>query len=290
MESQIDLVRKNLEKYPTIRKLFTENWILKQVPSFKIIEDEIQGNSLIWMLLGDKERDSNELFLKLLELEENLKLLESEPGIFGIVEQAKSEEHFWPTISEIEVAAYFKRKDLLLKLHPVVGKNTPDLEVVLDGKNIYLEIYTPELGEQLKDALHSGNAVSLKNRAWDKINDKLKQMPKDKLNVLVINNSYSSFDSELVREAIMGTPAIRISKDQSIEPKEIIMDDGLRSTINLERLKAIVLYKRIFDIRNGKKVLVTDPTVHRLLNKNENLSDTQIEILKNVFQEMIYSK
>ena len=285
LESRKELAQKNLEHYPTIKRLFEEDWILEKVSELRINEEDgVNGHGLAWMLSAHPDRKVLKIIeenrrkasegnvdagmmaflqesyfytplLKLQELEENLKLLEKDSKIRSTLKKAKNEEQFWPTLSEIEVAAYFKKNGLLKQIEPLVGGKTPDLSIDLAGEETFLEVYTPELSNALVAAGKERKVIAMKNRAWGKIDDKLKQLPKGKSSVLVINRSFSEIDAINVEDAILGTLGLYVSKIPGKEPLIVRKSNGLGRERDLSDLKAIVLYKRVFDIRAGKKMI-----------------------------------
>jgi len=318
IEKKKEIARENLQKYPQIKSLFQEKWVLEQINALKFnTEMDVNGHGLAWLLSNfldekvlkrleenkKKAKEGNvdagmmaylqgshsyEPLLKLEDLEKNLEILKDEKRIIRTIKKAKNDDQFWKTLSEIEVAAHFKTKGILKELEPAIGGKTPDLSIVLDKQEFYVEIFTPDMAQELEESIRTGEAVALGNRAWEKLDDKMNQLPKGMPAIIVINRSFSEIDSINVADAIMGSLSLLLSKDPKIEPKTIRQQDGLAHTMDLSNIKAIIIYKRVFDFNHG---LVTIPEVKRMLVKDgKDMTKKQEAILTEVFRTMIFNQ
>lgn len=316
LEKRKEIARQNLEKYPNIESLFEERWILAQISCLKFNENgDVYGHGLAWLLsVYPNEKDLKQLeekkklaeqgnvdagmaaylqgittyvpLLKLEELEQNLELLKTEQKIAKTIKKAQNQDQFWQTLSEIEVAACFKRKGLFKEFEPQIEGKTPDLLIGLDGEDFYIEVYTPMLARELEEAMNKGEAVTLGNKAWGKLDEKLDQLPKKVPSIIVINHALSEIDSTKVAGAIMGSLSFLISKDGKSEPKAFRKNDGIAHSRDISNVKAIVLYERVFDFNNG---LVTTPEIKRVLIKgNKNMTEKQESLLEDTFKSMVF--
>lgn len=115
----------------------------------------------------------------------------------------KSEDSFWPTISEIEVISPLMRIGRV-DLSPKINGKELDAKCEINGYELLIEITTPDLSKRLKDS--DGNGIWIKNRARDKIYDEYKRHLKavsHKLTVpvlIVIDISRSEIASWFVAE------------------------------------------------------------------------------------------
>lgn len=317
LEDRKKIAITNLSKYPIIKSLFHEDWILEQINNLNINEEEgVNGHGLAWLLsnqteekviqtmkeyknkldAGDKQAiliayplgaSIYEPLLNLAELEKNLDVLKNESGIKNMIKKAKNGDQFWHTLSEIEVAAYFKRNGLLKAIEPLIEGKTPDLLVNLDGRDFCIEIFTPMLAQKLEAIMGKIEAISLGNRAIEKIDEKINQLPKSLPSIIVINRAFSEIDLTNVVDAIFGSLSLLLPKDVTSEPISFRKKDGLIHSRDLSNIKAIVLYKRVFDFNNG---LVTIPEIKKILIKDgDNITEKQEAILSNIFKSMIFN-
>lgn len=316
LEKRKEIARQNLEKCPNIKVLFREEWALEQIRELKFNEEmEVNGHGLAWLLSNNpdenvlKHLEENkrraeqgdvdagmmaylqgsfvyEPLLKLRELESNLELLKSEPKIIGTIKKAQNADQFWQTLSEIEVAACFKRKGLFKAFEPKIGGKTPDLLVNLEGKDFCIEVFTPSMAKELEESLRTGKAVTIGNRAWEKLDEKMDQLPKNTPAIIVINRSFSEIDSINIADAVMGSLSLLLPKDPKIEPKTFRKEDGLARTRDFSNIKAIVLYKRGVDLNRG---LVTAIDVKIILaGGGTDMTARQEAILTEAFQSMVF--
>jgi hypothetical protein len=315
LEERKKLARKNLDTYPIIKKLFGDEWILEQINTLEFNEENgVHGNGLAFMLSISPDKELLEQFqenikkatqgdidagmmaylqgsglyepkLKLEELEQNLGILREEK-LSGIIKKAKNSEQFWQTLSEIEIAAYFKRKGMLKEIEPLIDGKTPDILIDILGEDFCIEIFTPLMPEKLKDSIKSGEAVSLGNRARDKLWDKLGQLPRGKPSIIIINRAFSEIDLHTVGDAILGTQSLLLPKDMTKKPKPVRQLDGIAQSYDLSNLKAIILYKRQFD---GRTSLITSYDIKPIIVEDgDNLSDEQHSVLTDVFNSMTF--
>ncbi len=316
LEKRKETAKQNLEKYPCIKALFHENWVLAEINRLKFNKDgDVFGNGLAWLLSVNpdekvlKHIEENkklaekgnvdagmmaylqgsfiyEPLLKLEELEQNLLLLKNESKIARTIKKAQNEDQFWQTLSEIEVAAYFKRKGLFKEFEPKIEGKTPDILANLDGNDFCIEVFTPSLAKELEEAMRKGEAITLGNRAWGKLDEKLNQLPKKTPSIIVINRAFSEIDAINVADAIMGSLSLLLPKDPKLEPKVFRKNDGLAGLRSLDNVKAIVLYKRVFDFNKG---LVTIPEIKPVkIEGGKNISKKQEALLGEAFQSMIF--
>ena len=171
----------------------------------------------------------------------------------------KNPEQFWDTISEMEFNAYFNKR-FSITLEPKIfyqGDKFKKLDssIIIDDREILFEILTPRQTEKSR----SGKAEFIKNRAKDKLLDKLDSQIKPISNVIdaplimVINSSYSEFDETLVKEALFGQTQVTMLKNT--KTREIIdvyvsraqnalMDSRPEASI----ISAILVYNRIISV------------------------------------------
>ncbi len=306
---------KNLGKYPIIKKLFGEKWILEQINNLRFNGDGgVHGNELAVMLsffldekmqkyfqeniknAGRGDCDAGmmaylqgrllyEPLLKLEELEENLGVLKQERRLTRTIDKAKNPEQFWQTLSEIEIAAYFKRKRVLKEIEPLIDGKRPDLLIDLSSEDFCIEVFTPRMPEKFRNT--NGKVVSRGNRARDQLCDKLDQLPKDKPSIIIINTAFSEIDSHEVTEAILGTQSLVLPKDRTKEPRLLRQPDGIAQSDDFSNLKAIILYKRQFD--GGTRLLTIYDIKPIIVEDGDNLSEEQQSILTEVFNSMIFT-
>lgn len=315
LEKRKETARQNIEKYPNIKSLFHESWVLSQINCLKFDERKgVCGHGLAWLLSnsidekvlkhleeskmkamqGDVDAgmmaylqylDIYEPLLKLADLEKNLEVLKKEKKIHGTIKKAQNETQFWQTLSEIEVAAHFKRNQLLKELEPKIKGRTPDMLIELEGELIYVEVFTPNMAQELRKSIKTGEAVSLKNRAWEKLCDKIDKLPKGTPSIIVINRAFSEINGIDIENAIVGTSQLWIPKDPTQPPQTARKKDGLAYFKDISHIRAIVLYRRYLDFTKG---LATSFEVKPFIrNDEENLSKKQIKTLEKVFQSMI---
>lgn len=165
----------------------------------------------------------NALFGYLNKIFINLKDLQ---GFSNLITNLKNAEQFWDTISEMEFNAYFNKR-FLTTLEPKIFYEPTkykklDSKIKIDQRDILFEIITPRMIEKTK----SEKAVWIKNRAKDKLLDKLdKQIkPLNKIIsgplIVVINSSYSELDKILVKDALLGQSQFTVTRDS--KTKEVI--------------------------------------------------------------------
>ncbi len=316
LEKRKNIARTNLDKYPTIKFLFREEWVLEQIDKLKFKPKEgVDGHGLAWLLSNARDEklianfeknmenavkgdvDSGmmaymqgnyiyEPLLKIGDLERNLGILRNEKGIRSMIKKAKNNDQFWKTLSEIEVAAQFKTKGILKELEPKINGKTPDNTITLDKEEFCVEVFTPGLSQELEESLRTGKAVFMKNRAFEKLDEKIDQLPKGKPAIIVINTAFSDIDSMNITDAILGSLSLLISRDPKKEPKTTRKQDGLAQTKDLSNIKSIIIYKRGFNLNRS---LVTNMEVKRLVrNSKDDMTKTQEKILVDVFSSMIF--
>jgi len=314
LEKWKDTARQNLKKYPTIAALFRDEWVLDQINALKFNSDgDFDGHGLAWLLSNKPNKKILECFeenmrlfekgnldagmmahfqgryiyeplLKLEDLEQNLTILKGEQKLARTIKKAKNTEQFWATLSEIELAAAFKRKGMFKEFEPLIERKTPDLLVTVGGENFYVEVFTPGLAQKLEDTMNKGVAVTLGNRARGKLNEKIDQLPKNRPAIIAINRSFSEIDSLYVANAILGSPSLLLSRDMKQKPKMIREKDGIANWRDLSNIKAIIIYKRTFDARGG---LVTLFEIKRILSEGgKNMTQKQETRLATVLNSM----
>ena len=306
----------NLERYPTITELFGREWLIEQIDKLEFDDEEgVNGHGLAFLLTHqlDKEiiriiegnkRSANagnidagmlgyiqlqtfyEPILKLKELDGNLELLNDEKGIKSITKKAKNISQFWQTLSEIEIAAYSKRKQIFKELEPNINGKTPDILIGLEGEEFAIEVFTPELAQKIEDAIKSGKAVSVRNRARGQLEEKISRLPKGIPSILAINTGFSEIDSSKVADALLGTSVLLIPKDSTRPTETTRKKDGIVHSQDVSNLKAVVFYKRWVDSEDN---LITSHEVKPLeIEGGKNLTQNQIDVLHGVFRSMLF--
>lgn len=312
-EGKKQLARKNLGKYPIIKKLFGEKWILEQINNLRFNGDGgVHGNELAVMLSFSPDEKMQKHFqeniknagrgdcnvgmmaylqgrllyeplLKLEELEQNLGVLKQERRLNRTIDKAKNLGQFWQTLSEIEIAAYFKRKGMLKEIEPLINGKTPDLLIDLLSEDFCIEIFTP-MPENFRNT--NGEVALRSNRTRDQLWDKLYQLPKNKPSIIIINESFYK-NSDTVPEAILGTGSLILPKDGTKEPRLLRQPDGIAQSYDISNLKAIILYERQFD--GGTRRLTRYDIKPIIVEDGDNLSEEQRSILTEVFNSMIFT-
>lgn len=213
--------------------------------------------------------------------------LKNEDGFLGMIRNIKNAEQFSDTISEIEFNAYFSKR-YPLKIEPKItyGNNRHkrlDSEIKLDKRKVLFEIVTPKLSREL---LRSKKAIALKNRASDKILDKLNDQItpiKDSITqplVIVINASYSEIDEITAGDALLGESqfTVYVPKDTSKPAIPGHFSRGEKSIAKAHPyggiISAVIVYKRILHLWG------MDFNQHIILNPNAKRPLTGKEYLK----------
>lgn len=258
LEQRKNIALNNLEKFPTIKKLFGVDRLKQKIGQLKLTDEEgVTGHGLAWLLSREP------LDVSLQELENSLCLLQNEQKVGRLIKKGLSDDQFWQTLSEIQIIARFKKNGKLIEIEPLINGKTPEASIKLGDETLPIEVVTYQLGEQIKEL----DVGTMKNRMLDKLPEKLPQLLDG--TILVINTTHSEIDKDQVLDAIFGTPIVKIPYDSTKSPLWSRSEDGIISKLNLKKLKAVVVYGRSIE-----PYLIC------------NLIESQIEELKIIFSHL----
>ena len=284
-------IKKSLKCFPNIVSFFGQsklNQLIEQKPSHPLVRllahvsvSERHVTRILKRIEREKEPRRRESMLigamsqrypgyVLCDMDASLEMLgKNEQGRTGLRNGMLDEKNFHPTLMELNVYARFKRT-YSTRLHPVVGNNILDVEVVIDGTRCLFEIYTPKEDNVCK---YVRSAHHKKNKVRGKIHDKLERQLKatSGLNlpvILIIDNSDGApVDCMDISDSLFGTYKWTLVMDK--KSKEIVNEYGSRdkkSAISQESaygnvISAIMLVTRGMN-QSGMKIESGGGIVH----------------------------
>jgi hypothetical protein len=281
-ELSYDEIYQNLQEFKAIRDFFGLEWFKEKereknkthpllifLSRAKIDLSEIK--QLIDRFINEKDELTKafiyDSILTNLYAPAFLKHLDDMLGLFTPNEQGtkhirtglSNEEQFWQTISELEIAASFKKKHPIA-IEPVVGRKRLDVQVKINSVDLLFEVISPEMFKPLH---YVSGVVKLKNRVKEKIAEKIERQLKyliDLINcplILVMDLSRSEIDYEDITATFEGSLAIRLILNT--QSRKVIDERIVRSQDSLSRerpeskiVSAVIAYKR--DIAKDGKI------------------------------------
>jgi len=183
-----DVVRNALEKFPTIKKIFTEKWILENKDHY------IYSNLLRAVVYQEKIREleheyseTSNLGIKYIasikkitevsdnailnHLENCLYVLEPYFSTNSTVNALKNSTQYHDTIAELELAKAFVNNDYKnIDFNPKVESSKPEFKVKIEDRDIYIEVTSPDVHYRYEKSFD--NWVK-KDEIVDKIKDKI---------------------------------------------------------------------------------------------------------------------
>ena len=318
------LIRKNISKYDKVYE-FTSNFIDKlesnpkkyspiiwlgetenpNLDDFKFNENDSEITKSL-KIKFTRDQFWARAYLKMLNMVfkkfENLKNENDSNYIKKIGTKFSDEYSFWSYESELVFINQFSN-DVIVSLEPKVPNRDDgylDLKVKLFKKNIYFEVYRPELNRKLN---FSNGAVTLGNVAFNAINRKFKQLMaditleemmtekrSDLFFVVVDRSSNPMIDEFQVMDAFFGSYAVNLIKDKNENVVNVVnsrLDDSIHNkNSNTDIISGVILFKQIlmFDKNNEPFIkldgnIILNPHAVNTLDSNE-LSELKKIIFK----------
>jgi hypothetical protein len=284
-----------LSDYPNVTRVLGKTWLLSEFakpPSQRHIaafyfqrafEDKETISKAFQKLSSGNEVELRDAFLRLgllrepthsMELlEKCLPILESQMLFNELVaEMKKSDSEFESSLSVIFYACYFmeRGKTILfpkLKVSEMVTK-TPDLEVILDRRSVYIEVTTPRMAQILQENL--GKIVPLKQRAPGQIIEEYEGNFRKVVDAGLLNNapiiialdcSHSEIRDDDVEAAIFGTPFLRFTVNT--QTHELVSQEWLRNKNSgisnvpgTDMISAVLWNKDVLVQKNGRTTIL----------------------------------
>ena len=235
---QVDLhkVLNNLNKFPKLKSL-SEEWIkenfrnIKTHPLILLLSNSLTNleeyKARIEEIRKEKDNKMKEFKqLKLKDMYRNYALLTHIENCLHLIRQEdnfhsqlkkklcneKNEHEFWAVLSELDAICRLRRK-FNVTINPSVEviengkilKKHPDLSISIDGKEILIEVITPQMMPELR---YLGSA-SIPNRLADKVYDEFKKHFKGMVVkhdcLVIVNKEHSEIDYESAKAYTEGS-------------------------------------------------------------------------------------
>ena len=269
-------IEKNWPKFPSLREFLGDRWLS---------EKKTEGNKTHYILYNlaflsqeaelEKARSEpvNQMepfkaFLRSLWIQDRLRpramltyleemsaSVKDMPGNHDLKSGLRSDDQFFETFSELQIAYAFARPSYPLIIGPAVGTKKLDLEVTLDGSRILFEVISPDMFRTLK---YATRAVGVPNRARDKIYDEFKNHLAQKAGdetrpvIIVIDIGRSEIDYDFVEDYLYGTQQYtwwtdkktgKVVAEGPTRAEDSLHKLGETSSENLDIISAVTCYK-----------------------------------------------
>jgi hypothetical protein len=269
-------IERNWPKFPSLREFLGDRWLS---------EKETEGNNTHYILYNlaflsreaELEKawsepldqiDPFKAFLRslwiqdllrpramLTYLEEMTASVKEMQGNHDLKSGLRSDEQFFQTFSELQIAYAFARRSYPLVIGPSIGTKKLDLEVTLDGSRILFEVINPDMFRPLK---YATRAVGVPNRARDKIYEEFKkhlaQKAGDEIRpvIIVIDLGRSEIDYDFVEDYLYGTQQYtwwtdkktgKIVAEGPTRAQDSMHKLGETSSEKLDIISAVICYK-----------------------------------------------
>ena len=184
-----DLARRNMERFPALLDLFGKQWIDKEErdggihPLLYWLGQRLPSEEEARALTKAEPAETAEQLIRSLDrrrhalgawpdldwLDQSLrKIKEAGDDAASFAKRLNNKEQFSSTVSEMRFVVQFLNR-CGMEVEPKVGSKRPDLRLEILGRPVYVEIFSPEMPEELR--LFSGGR-GVANRAPDKMLDK----------------------------------------------------------------------------------------------------------------------
>jgi hypothetical protein len=217
------IIRRNIDQFPQIRGFLGEKWLNKMErdqntthPLLVFLADPLLDEHK--MRRGTREavsstsRKMQELEIVdsmrnrslLLHLDDAISSIKDDQSLKKMKDALRQEEQFWKVFSEIDVrsrlAAHFNlaiEPPLEIVEDGQTKTKHPDFGLTFEGKEIYLEVISPEMFPPLRYF----NSAGIPNRVRDKITDEIKHhfkgmlIPKDVIIIVDLASSELRYES-----------------------------------------------------------------------------------------------